>query len=79
MATIRQYDSNGNLTYIKTDFGACWYEYDTKGNQIHGWTSNGYKFWQEFDDNGTLIYYRHSSGVEYWYDSEGYPIDQPKE
>jgi YD repeat-containing protein len=74
MKEIREYDTNGNLTYCRYSNG---YEvrrkYDNRGNKIHFRDSNGYEVWYEYDDRGNMIHYRDSNGHEEWseYDERG--------
>lgn len=53
-----------------------WYEYDSKGNQIHYKDSDGNEEWYEYDFKGNQIHYKNSYGNEYWceFDSKGNQI-----
>lgn len=71
---IAKYDANGKLIYFRHREGYDyeeWWEYDSHGNCIHYWDSNGEETWYEYDSDGKLIHSRDSDGYEVWYDSEG--------
>jgi YD repeat-containing protein len=56
MKEIREYDTNGNLTYCRYPDGVeAWWEYNDRGKQIYYRISDGYEWWYDYDENNNLI------------------------
>jgi YD repeat-containing protein len=66
---IKRYDENGKIVYENPTMvgGETWYEYDSKGNQIH-MKSEKRENWKKYNDNGQVIFEKWQDGKEYWYE-----------
>ena len=67
--TVRKYDENENLIYVKENRGyEEWHEYDSNGNKTHYKDSIGNEIWWEYDPNGNCIHIWDNDG-EVWSDN----------